>query len=493
MGKLAAAASEEVCDAKVLASGCTPGEYATTLLNLRQSLQMARPAMSIGIGAVSIRSGFGRRIESIMNYQKGTGLLSRKRALFAMGSVVVIALATTLCAMPKHSGQGGAKAIAPWAKVSGTIAVKLVTPDGKLSKAFAGILFDNFRDSSQWVDADIVNGVVHADLSRYSSNYRAVLVAIVPGYGISFKRVWPVEKPVTELNIHPAVRLVGSVLRPDGMPETNAPVEVRLISETSAPGFPGEYLLPNKDLKALLGTKTDANGKFELSNMPEGGAVQFDVVDPKFASCQGDGAYFNNTKLLSSPTTVAKTVYLRPAAEFTGRVIRDGKPVADIRITAQGNFEAGSDDGIGGEAVTDANGNYKMGRLYPGRYNISYDEHRLNGEVTAVAHENVKAEEGKSVSGLNFDLIPGAIVKGKITDASGSPVYGAQVGIYGPAHPHSSPGVQTVTTGPDGTYVLHVPAGEQYIYLMNTGDRNGQAKTIKVENGTTTVQDFQIN
>lgn len=493
-GKLASAASEEVCDAKVLASGCSPEEYATTLLDLRQSLRIARPAMSLGIGAVSIRSGFGRRIESIMNYRKGMGSLSRKRAMLAMGTVSIIGLATTLCAVPKHLGQTGSKVFNPFVPVSGKISVKLVTPSAKLGKAFAGIVFEDLHGDSQWVQADIVDGVVYSDLSRYSSNVRATLVAIVPGSGISFRRIWPVEKPVTELKVQPAVKLAGSVVTPDGNPEANAQVEVRLIRCPGDSKDRMEYLLPNKDLKAVLGTWTNSQGKFEIPNLPKGGAVEFDFVDPKYASCQDGAAYFNETKLSNSPITVAPVVHLRRAAVFTGRVTRDGKPVAGIRIGAQGNFETGGDPGLWGEAITNANGIYEMKRMYPGHYNVVFDEARMNGEVTAVAHENVKAEEGKTVTGLDFNLISGAAIKGKITDASGLPLAGAGISVYGPGHPQTSAWVQSATSGRDGTYTLHVPAGKQYIYLSNVGEgKDQQAKTIHVQNGTTTVQDFQIN
>ena len=494
IGKFSAAASEEVCDAKVLASGCSPEEYATTLLDLRQSLRTGRPAMSLGIGAVSIRSGFGRRIESIMNYRKGMGLLSRKRAMLAMGAVAIISLATTLCAMPKHSGQTGSKIFNPFVPVSGKISVKLVTPNGKLGKAFAGIVFDDLHGDSQWVQADIVDGVVYSDLSPYSSNVRATLVAIVPGFGISFRRIWPVEKPVTELKIQPAVRLAGSVVTPDGSPEANAQVEVRLLRCPGDSKDRMEYLLPNRDLKALLGTWTNSQGKFEIPNLPKGGAVEFDFVDPKYASCQDGAAYFNETKLSTSPISVAPVVHLRRAAVFTGRVTRDGKPVAGIRIGAQGNFETGGDPGLWGDAITNANGIYEMKRMYPGHYNVVFDEARMNGEVTAVAHENVNAEEGKRVTGLDFNLVSGAAIKGKITDASGLPLAGAAISVYGPGHPQTSAWVQSATSGRDGTYTLHVPAGKQYVYLSNVGEgKDQQAKTLHVENGTTTVQDFQIN
>ena len=495
IAKIATAASEEVCDAKVLASGYSPQKYATTLLDLKEAAHASRSLIAVGMSDGSSRSEFGRRIHMIMNYRNGTGLLSRKRALLAVVATGIVGLLATLCAMPKHSSQDAKKLIATWPKANGKISVKLVTSDGKVPKAFAGILYDFENGDSQWVQADIIDGVVYADLSQHNTSDRATLVAIVPGYGMSFCRIWPIEKPVTELKLSPAVKLAGSAVPLNGSSAANIPVKVEMLLTPFVPGGPPRrYLTLNEDLKALLSTRTDAKGRFEFPNLPKDLEVRFDFIDPRFASCQQVSSYLNETLLSTAPVTRKPMIHLRPASIFTGRVTRDGKPVAGIHIGAQGNSNAGGSPRFAGSAVTDANGNYRMGRLFPGHYNVAFDERKVNGEVTAFAHEDVVAIEGKTIPNLNFDLISGATIRGKVTDSQGNPLAGAEIGIYGPAHPNSSAWVQMATSGSDGTYVLHVPPGKQRIYIMNKLEsKDDDSQTVEVQNGKETTVNFELH
>ncbi len=56
-----------------------------------------------------------------------------------------------------------------------------------------------------------------------------------------------------------------------------------------------------------------------------------------------------------------------------------------------------------------------------------------------------------------------------------TPASGVQVGIYGPAHPQTSPWVEAVTTDAKGRFSLRVPPGRQRIYVMRMQDiRRGE-------------------
>jgi beta-lactamase regulating signal transducer with metallopeptidase domain len=61
------ALSEESCDVEVLRSGCSPTLYARCLLALAERLRPLRPERVAGVGALTVRSGLGRRIERILS------------------------------------------------------------------------------------------------------------------------------------------------------------------------------------------------------------------------------------------------------------------------------------------------------------------------------------------------------------------------------------------------------------------------------------------
>ena len=126
-----------------------------------------------------------------------------------------------------------------------------------------------------------------------------------------------------------------------------------------------------------------------------------------------------------------------------------------------------------------------MGRLPAGVYNVIPDlRGPLADEVTAVAHEAVTLTAGHREGGVDFDLIPGVVVDGRVVDHAGKPMAQVFVGVYGPAHPMSSAWVQAVHTDKDGRYRFRVPAGKQHIYLADAR-YEPDARDIVVTEATT--------
>ena len=88
-----------------------------------------------------------------------------------------------------------------------------------------------------------------------------------------------------------------------------------------------------------------------------------------------------------------------------------------------------------------------------------------------------------SFTGQNFTLVTGAMVTGSVTwlgtDAPASNVY---VGIYGPAHPQTSPWVGSMLTDARGRFSFRVPPGRQRVYVEQIQDAE-RGKTIDVGSG----------
>lgn len=90
-------ASEEACDAAVLAHGCPAGAYAASLLALAERMGRAKePAFGVGISPV--RSSVGRRIKRILDRTRTTAAHLPKAALviIALGAIVSAAVAVPL-------------------------------------------------------------------------------------------------------------------------------------------------------------------------------------------------------------------------------------------------------------------------------------------------------------------------------------------------------------------------------------------------------------
>lgn len=104
----------------------------------------------------------------------------------------------------------------------------------------------------------------------------------------------------------------------------------------------------------------------------------------------------------------------------TGKVTVKNKGVAGVLVLAsEQNPRNGSRSTYRG--TTDQTGTYRIANLPAGAYAIrpitptfAFEDERFNNSVVL--------SEGESVDGLNFSMLPGGVITGKITDADGKPL-----------------------------------------------------------------------
>ena len=190
------------------------------------------------------------------------------------------------------------------------------------------------------------------------------------------------------------------------------------------------------------------------------------------------------------------------------------RPVSGIEVNAQESdrspyFISSGDAtftrinfGMGwGKAITDNDGNFTIGCLTPGNYNLNV---HLIGQMghdwTSVAYDGTPLKEGDQRTGLDLKLIKGGLIQGTVRYSDGKPVEGLLVGVYGPARPRSGAWVQNSMTDKYGKYVLRVPSGKQWVYLMGypTGGPAGHARRatgqdVFVKDGKETTVDFTFS
>jgi hypothetical protein len=248
------------------------------------------------------------------------------------------------------------------------------------------------------------------------------------------------------------------------------------IDPSKANGAPNYLLLP-AELSKRMAVITDRKGHFVIENLPRGGMVQLDQLDGRYAGL-GSG---EPIKLSNTPVSVCPPIYLSPASTIQGRVVRSGKPVAGLVVGAQSIV-----DMAWSEAVTDAQGGYKLARVRPGNYNVAMHlAETVNQEITSVARSGVKIVPGQHISGIDFDLIPGALIEGQVTRNGRG--YETRIGIYGPAYPSSGAAVQSIRTNKNGHFRTRVPAGKQRVYVQGAPfgpvDRPSEEKQITVRDG----------
>lgn len=479
------AAAEELCDGHVLAAGIPGSRYAECLLNLRESLR-AQPCPSLGIGAISSRSALGKRVEAILDAKRSRMIRLSRPSIVALriGALALAASAALVFARPSAS-QGPIQDNWITAPYQGTIQV--VGPDGKPRKIKgAWLLMNTAEDRTGVVEFQPGTTEILLPERKLPNFVLGKLIVSAEGCGTAYVNLWPAPEKLTEIVLPVETAVEGKFFLPNGSPAIGKRVRIDLFVAKAGPD--DFRFLDTKGLpRGAFETQTGVDGSFRLTGLPPNTSVGYSVWDKAFASL-GMEERIGTGK---TGTVQAKPITLKPAAMFSGRVMRDGKPVVGLRIAAQSNHSGGGIVDGWSQAFTDKDGRYTIGRLRPGLYNVIADTSQEFADATAVAHEAVSVKVGETRESLDFELIPGVLVEGRVTDPAGKSVAGAYVGVYGPSHPNSSAWVQGMQSGADGSFRFHVPPGKQYVYI---GDSryDAKAQNVQAEEGAVTTVNFQV-
>lgn len=134
-----------------------------------------------------------------------------------------------------------------------------------------------------------------------------------------------------------------------------------------------------------------------------------------------------------APNYFSQTPAKINSASIAGRVTIEGKGVADVTIVAT---SATAFDGRAiGQAKTDQEGNYRIDGLPAGSFRLSpvtqaYALATAQG-VPERRGQTINVVDGEAIDRVDFKLVRGGVITGRITDVEGNPVIGEQVGVHG--------------------------------------------------------------
>jgi len=498
-----AAATEEECDAAVIAAGLPREKYATALLDLRQRLRStpltvsAMAGLSLGTinpGAKKRPSVLYRRIEAIMKTKPRPLNLSPKSRLLTILGTIGICVATVLVFNRAATAQTPPDPMAGYITQPYPFNVVVTDSQGKpVTGARAWITVTGDVPEPFELPITVTGSRLAFAVKPVPRESAGILVVDAPGHPLYFKRVWPVKEKIGKISLFPPKQTTVRVLLPDGQPAAGLKIGPTMLVDRSKPDSKTEIsaftqLTPSRTKE--LSVTISANGLATFDKIPPRTDARLDVSDDRYATLGYDDR-FDSTK------SGLQTITLRQSAEISGRVTSAGKPVAGVTIGVQdntANYSVSSNtQDIWGSTVSDADGNYTIKRLGSGLVNVMFDERSAQSrELTAEAHENIQTKPGSVVSNVNFELISGGIVEGRVTDSAGKPVPNIGIGIYGPAHPRSSAWVQRTVTDAKGRYQLRVPSGKNYVYCMD-GQYSQRGFDVMVQNYKKTTQDIVLS
>jgi protocatechuate 3,4-dioxygenase beta subunit len=318
------------------------------------------------------------------------------------------------------------------------------------------------------------------------------IVVGAPGLGLTAANA--VAGEPMEITLSPATTIRVTFLDPEGKPASGVPVEVKRIV-TSEPGRMFTVIDLTGEQARRFARTTDGAGAVTFDALPERASLQLDVGDDRFARV----AYDQFPRAGDAPSSPPTTVRLKAASEVSGTVTYgpDGRPAAGVRVLAGTNHTLDPRGTGWGEAVTDAEGRYRMRRLEAGHYNVVIHTGEIPDHAwTAAGREGVQIKVGETLASQNFVLVKGAIITGRVIRAdTGKGLPDISVGLYGPAHPRSSGMIDGARTDADGRYRLRTPAGASYVYIAQQapdGYDVAKPQDVTVVEGRSVTVDFKL-
>jgi protocatechuate 3,4-dioxygenase beta subunit len=323
-----------------------------------------------------------------------------------------------------------------------------------------------------------------------NSMRRGVAAATAGGFGIGAVVIQK-EKPI-EIRLSPPIEVTVPFVDEEGKPLRD------LMFRTHQIGFPsldfryGTYVRPPKDMQLFRG-RTDGNGELRLGGLPRGGRLWLAVDDERFARLSVDSTFI----LSDEEAMRAAPMKLVKAASVKGRLTHEnGKPAGGIEIGAN---PVSSGTGWS-KGVSDDEGFYELKKLAPGEYYIlpRIKDKQLR-KLWCAPWEKIKLSVGEQKRGVALKLISGGVIKGKVTAAdNGEPIKEMHVGLYVGGKPTSGEPVNATTTEVDGSYLIRVPPGEHYLYLMISVAPEGfsmpaqKDRIVRVADGQTVEEDWKL-
>jgi uncharacterized GH25 family protein len=171
--------------------------------------------------------------------------------------------------------------------------------------------------------------------------------------------------------------------------------------------------------------------------------------------------------LLSAFAGSAQTPGKDPTASISGRVTMGGKGVAGLAVVATTSTSP-LDNRTVAKTATDEDGKYQLTALAAGQFTIMP---LAKGFVVSAngayrqAGQSITVAEGEVITKIDFALVRGGVVTGRITDADGRPIIAERVN----AVPRDTPDAGRPMTMFDGTRNMTDDRGIYRVYGLGPG------------------------
>lgn len=280
------------------------------------------------------------------------------------------------------------------------------------------------------------------------------------------------ELDLGTLVLIPGATIEGRVVDDRGQPIAGADIR---ISQPSR--------MPSSILRQMAaGTPADAvseaDGRFRVTDQQPGGRVDLSAEKEGFVTASVAG--------VEAPTREPLEIELRTASKVLGRVIDvNAQPVAGATVEVHPERQGGSGMGRGmtgwRRETTAKDGTFEISDVEPGRVTVAVSAAGFRRQELA----GLEVPATEPLRDLELVLVPGAEVRGTVTEADGSPAAGVFVSVTDPGS--TGLGRGGTVTDADGKFVVSgAAAGLRKVLAMDRASRR-TSKNVEIEIGINAV------
>src|SRR6266536_2327458 len=158
-------------------------------------------------------------------------------------------------------------------------------------------------------------------------------------------------------------------------------------------------------------------------------------------------------------------------ATVSGKITIKGKPapevVVGLRLSQPTQFDSAF------KATTDQDGKYRITDVPAGSYQIApVAPAFVISDVNKPWGQSLIITEGDKVAGIDFDLVKGGVVTGKVTDADGHPVMEERLSLLAADYPRSGPSYVSVDFQTDDRGIYRMFGIRPGHYKVAIGEEN---------------------
>jgi protocatechuate 3,4-dioxygenase beta subunit len=287
--------------------------------------------------------------------------------------------------------------------------------------------------------------------------------ALVPGVEVADGSG---ETELGTITLQPGVVVEGVVLGPERTPI--ADVELRLGGGRQAPA---------------RSAWSDVEGRFAFADLAPGTELE--------VRARREGWVESRKSVAVRADATPLEIVMQPGLVLEGVVVdADGAEIAEATLRLVPSAPGTAVFGMGGRAHSAADGTFSMDGLAAGTYRLFAGAPGF--QPATLEGMELRAEEDRSP--LRVELLPGAVVTGRVTDAEGEPVSGAFVWHRNPRSrdPYATPSqLRPIPSDAEGRYQLEgLPAGRVELEAQARGYRS-QVRESAIEPGENEI-DFAL-